>query len=57
MKHYSIGEFSELIGKSQQTLRLWDKKNIFIPNNIRWNKILFTWAIFRLFKVKKRPQS
>ena len=34
MKHYSIEEFSELIGKSQQTLRLCDKKNIFIPNNI-----------------------
>ena len=34
MKYYSIGEFSELIGKSQQTLRLWHKKNIFIPNHI-----------------------
>jgi putative resolvase len=34
MKYYSIGEFSDLIGRSQQTLRLWDKKNIFIPNNI-----------------------
>ena len=34
MKYYSIGEFSKLIGKSQQTLRLWHKKNIFVPNHI-----------------------
>ncbi|NME83290.1 IS607 family transposase, partial [Clostridium sp. SM-530-WT-3G] len=28
MKYYSIGEFANRIGKTIQTLRNWDKKNI-----------------------------
>lgn len=31
MKYYSIGEFAKLIGKSQQTLRNWDKNNVLQP--------------------------
>lgn len=31
MKYYSIGEFAGLIGKTQQTLRNWDKNNILKP--------------------------
>jgi predicted site-specific integrase-resolvase len=31
MKYYSIGEFAKLIGKSQQTLRNWDKKDVLKP--------------------------
>lgn len=34
MKYYSIGEFSKLIGKSSQTLRVWDKKGIFKPHHV-----------------------
>lgn len=34
MKYYSIGEFSELIGKTPQTLRDWHKKGSFIPQHI-----------------------
>ncbi len=34
MKYYSIGKFSELIGKTPQTLRDWHKKGSFIPNHI-----------------------
>lgn len=34
MKYYSIGEFSELIGKTPQTLRDWHKKSSFIPHHI-----------------------
>ncbi len=34
MKFYSIGEFSNLIGKTPQTLRDWHKKNTFIPEHI-----------------------
>ena len=30
-KYYNIGEFSELIGKTKQTLRNWDKNNILKP--------------------------
>lgn len=30
-KHYSIGEFAELIGKTKQTLRNWDKNNTLKP--------------------------
>ena len=30
-KHYSIGEFAELIGKSKQTLINWDKNNTLKP--------------------------
>lgn len=31
MKYYSIGEFAKLIGKTEQTLRNWDKNNILKP--------------------------
>lgn len=31
MKYYSIGKFAKLIGKTEQTLRNWDKKNILKP--------------------------
>jgi putative resolvase len=34
MKYYSIGEFSKLIGKTSQTLREWDKKNILKPHHV-----------------------
>ena len=34
MKYYSIGEFAKLIGKTEQTLRNWDKKNIFAPHHV-----------------------
>lgn len=34
MKYYSIGEFSKLIGKTEQTLRNWDKKNILTPHHV-----------------------
>lgn len=34
MKYYSIGEFSSKIGKSIQTVRNWDKKNILKPSHI-----------------------
>ncbi len=34
MKFYSIGKFSKLIGKNQQTLRNWDKLNILTPHHI-----------------------
>lgn len=34
MKYYSIGEFSKLIGKNSQTLREWDKKDIFKPHHV-----------------------
>jgi predicted site-specific integrase-resolvase len=30
-KHYSIGEFAELIGKTKQTLRNWDKNGTLKP--------------------------
>jgi predicted site-specific integrase-resolvase len=30
-KHYSIGEFAELIGKTKQTLRNWDKNDTLKP--------------------------
>lgn len=30
-RHYSIGEFSEMIGKTRQTLRNWDKANVLKP--------------------------
>lgn len=33
MKYYSIGEFSESIGKSIQTLRNWDKNGKFKPHH------------------------
>ncbi|WP_143156904.1 MerR family transcriptional regulator, partial [Thermosyntropha lipolytica] len=28
MKYYSIGQFAQLIGKTEQTLRNWDKKGV-----------------------------
>ncbi|SHG86414.1 Resolvase, N terminal domain, partial [Thermosyntropha lipolytica DSM 11003] len=31
MKYYSIGQFAKLIGKTEQTLRNWDKKGILKP--------------------------
>ncbi|PEZ13611.1 IS607 family transposase, partial [Bacillus thuringiensis] len=31
MKHYSIDEFANLIGKTTQTLRNWDKQHVFKP--------------------------
>lgn len=34
MKYYSIGEFAELIGKTSQTLREWDKKDILKPHHV-----------------------
>jgi len=34
MKYYSIGQFSDLIGKMPQTLRDWHKKDSFIPPHI-----------------------
>ncbi len=34
MKYYSIGEFAGLIGKNAQTLREWDKKDLFKPHHV-----------------------
>ena len=34
MKYYSIGEFEKEIGKTIQTLRNWDKKNILKPSHV-----------------------
>lgn len=34
MKYYSIGQFAKLIGKTEQTLRNWDKKNILKPHHV-----------------------
>ena len=34
MKYYSIGEFSNLIGKTPQTLRDWHKKGSFVPHHV-----------------------
>ena len=34
MKYYSIGEFAKQIGKTIQTLRNWDKKNILKPSRV-----------------------
>ncbi|GAB6153314.1 IS607 family transposase [Desulfosporosinus burensis] len=34
MNYYSIGEFSKLIGKTEQTLRNWDKNDMFKPHHI-----------------------
>ncbi len=33
MKYYAIGEFSELIGVTQQTLRNWDKVGKLKPSH------------------------
>lgn len=34
IRYYSIGEFSELIGKTTQTLRNWDKQGFL--SHIMW---------------------
>jgi predicted site-specific integrase-resolvase len=34
MKYYAIGEFSELIGKTEQTLRNWDKNGTLKPHHV-----------------------
>ena len=34
MTYYSIGQFSKLIGKSIQTLRLWDNTGVLKPHHI-----------------------
>lgn len=34
MKHYSIGQFAKLIGRTPQTLRDWDKKGEFKPHYV-----------------------
>ena len=34
MKYYSIGKFAKLIGKTEQTLRNWDKKDILKPHHV-----------------------
>lgn len=34
MRYYSIGEFAELIGKTTQTLRNWDKQGAFKPHHV-----------------------
>ena len=34
MKYYSIGEFANQIGKTIQTLRNWDKKDILKPSHV-----------------------
>lgn len=34
MKYYSIGEFAKLIGKTEQTLRNWDKNGTLKPHHV-----------------------
>lgn len=34
MKYYSIGQFAKLIGKTEQTLRNWDKKDVLKPHHV-----------------------
>ena len=34
MQYYSIGKFAKLIGKTEQTLRNWDKKDILKPHHV-----------------------
>lgn len=34
MKFYSIGDFSKIIGKTEQTLRNWDKSRILKPHHV-----------------------
>ena len=37
MKYYTIHEFSQLVGKTPQTLRNWDKKDILKPHHTSTN--------------------
>ena len=37
MKYYTIHEFSQLVGKTAQTLRNWDKKDILKPHHTSTN--------------------
>lgn len=37
MKYYTIHEFSEMVGKSPQTLRNWDMKDILKPHHTTTN--------------------
>lgn len=41
MKYYTIGRFSELIGKSIQTLRLWDNNGKLKPHHITEGRHLY----------------
>jgi len=34
MKYYAVGEFAELIGKTKQTLRNWDKNGTLKPHHV-----------------------
>jgi len=34
MKYYSIGQFAKLIGKTEQTLRNWDKSGVLKPSHV-----------------------
>ncbi|KFM95627.1 merR regulatory family protein [Bacillus clarus] len=34
MKYYTIGKFANLIGKTTQTLRNWDKAGTFKPHHV-----------------------
>lgn len=33
MKYYKIGEFADLVGVSQNTLRSWEDKGLLIPHH------------------------
>ena len=37
MKYYTTHEFSKLVGKTPQTLRNWDKKDILKPHHTSTN--------------------
>ena len=43
MKYYSIGEFAGLIGKNAQTLREWDKKDLFKPHHVAPTGYRYYW--------------
>ena len=34
MKFYTIGDFAKIIGKTEQTLRNWDKAGILKPHHV-----------------------
>jgi predicted site-specific integrase-resolvase len=46
MKYYAIGEFSELIGKTEQTLRNWDKNGTLKPHHV-------TKSVHRYYSVEQ----